>query len=90
MTTNGGSSTRAESLPPSAAYVLDKIEADEPVTRQQLLSETYLSERTLSRALETLQNGGYISLEQNPEDLRQVVATLAGKRTYNPPESDTS
>jgi len=80
----------ADDLPPSAAYLLDTIEDEAPVTRQQLLTETYLCERTLTRALGTLQNGGYISLEANPDDLREVVATLAAEQTYTPPRSDTS
>jgi len=90
MASPGASSTPAEDLPPSAAYLLDTIEDEAPVTRQQLLAETYLCERTLTRALDTLQNGGYITLEANSDDLREVVATLADKRTYNPPESDRS
>ncbi len=90
MASNGGRSDGSESLPPSAAYVLDKIEAEGSATRQELLAATYLCERTLDRALETLQNGDYITLDRDSEDLRQVVATLADKRSYNPPESDRS
>jgi len=93
MTDHAGTNSSpipAADLPPSAAYLLDTIEDEAPVTRQQLLAETYLCERSLTRALRTLQNGGYITLEANPDDLREVVATLAVEQTYTPPRSDIS
>jgi DNA-binding MarR family transcriptional regulator len=47
--------TDVADLPPSAGYVLDVIERDGPLSRQQLLEETYLAERSLDRALTTLE-----------------------------------
>ena len=79
MSSNGRESERSESLPYSCQCVLLVLEAEGALTRQDLLEHEKIDmpERTLSRVLKTLENGGYISLDQHPRDLREVVATLA-------------
>ena len=90
MSSNGGHSEGGKSLAPSCRYVLDVVARQGPLSRQELLDETGLPERTLSRALESLQNGGYVDKTRKNDDLRKVVVTLACERSYNPPESDRS
>lgn len=64
-------------LPPSAKYVYHILEEDgERLTRQELLERVELNERTLDRALESLQNGDFIDKTRDSEDLRQVVVIL--------------
>lgn len=70
-------------LPPSAKYVYDVLERDGPLKRSELKERTNLAERTLSRALKTLETGGYIVKTREPGDLREVVADTATTRTYN-------
>lgn len=80
----GAGSGRFDDLPPSAEYVYTLVERDGPLTRQQLLSETYLSEPTLDRALTRLQNEDFIDKTRNSSDLREVVIKTRAIRTYNP------
>jgi DNA-binding IclR family transcriptional regulator len=71
-----------DALPPSAKYVYHVLEeADGELTRQELLEETDLHERTLDRALKSLQNGDFIALDRDTGDLRQIVANVASTRT---------
>jgi len=88
MPANGADHCDTESLPPSCRCVLIVLEWESPLTRQDIQARTGLPERTLSRALDTLQNGGYITKTQKSNDLRQVMVTLATERTLNTPESD--
>jgi len=73
-----------EDLPPSAEYVYQLVQRHEPVTRQELLEQTYLIEATLDRALETLQNEDFLFKTRDSDDLRQVVLKTRTIRTYNP------
>lgn len=67
-----------ESLPPSCQYVIDTLEeAGGELTRQKLKEQTYLADRTLDRALETLQNCEFIYKTRQSSDLRQVLVHLA-------------
>jgi len=78
-----------DSLPPSCQYVLDALEkAGDELTRQELLNQIYLAERTTDAALDTLEYCDYISKTRKSSDLRQVVVKLAEERAYNTPESD--
>lgn len=74
----------AEQLPPSAKFTLHTVERHEPVSRQDLLEETDLPERTLDRALDRLQNGDYVVTDRDTRDLRQIVVTTADTRTITP------
>jgi uncharacterized membrane protein len=78
MPGNDRSSTATDRLPPSCRYVLDVLErADGELTRQELLDETELPERTLDEALERLENQGKIDKTRDNSDLRKVVAVSA-------------
>ena len=91
MASNGGHSDDAESLPPSCKYVLRALtDADGSLMRDELVDELCHRERTISGALKTLENCGYIVRTRKNDDLRQVVVKLADERSYNPPESDRS
>lgn len=68
-----------DDLPPSARYVYYVLEQEGSMTRQELLEELGLPERTLDRALETLHSGDYISKTRENTDSRQVVAKVAGE-----------
>lgn len=87
---NGGKT--AEDLPPSCRCVLlaFDIHDAERLLWQDLKDETDLPDRTLSRALSTLESHNKIHLTRKNDDLRQIVATLAETHSYNHPESDTS
>jgi DNA-binding MarR family transcriptional regulator len=65
-------------LPPSAKYVYHVLEEedDDRLSRQDLLDRVHLNERTLDRALNHLQNVGYVDKTRDSDDLRQVVVTL--------------
>jgi len=66
-----------DDLPPSAKYVLDVVEREGPIRRQDLLKETDLPERTLDDALNRLTSRDYLSVTRDNRDLRQVVAQMA-------------
>lgn len=62
-----------ESAPPSCKYVYRVLaEAHDPIPRQELVEETYLPESTVDRALDHLQNEGYLLRTRESPDLRQV------------------
>lgn len=71
--------TTADQLPPSAKFVLDVVERQAPITRQELLAETTLPESTLDRALRSLKNDDYVTVTRENRDLRQVVIKMAGE-----------
>lgn len=71
--------TKSDSLPPSCRYVLDVVERKGPISRQELLEETGLPERTLDRALHTLQNGGYVLRTRENDNLRQTTVKMAAE-----------
>ena len=73
------SSDSFEDLPPSAKLVYHIIEDERTVSRTALQKQASLPDRTLSRALTTLQNGGYITLARDPTDLRRIIAKLAAE-----------
>jgi len=80
-----------EQLPNSAICILKVLDYEGPeLSRQELLEKTDLHERTLTRALNTLQNGGYISKERKKDDLREVVVKMSTKRSLNPRHPDRS
>jgi thiosulfate/3-mercaptopyruvate sulfurtransferase len=66
-----------QDLPPSCKFVYKEVWRHGEIHRQELIDETGLPERTIARALKRLQNGGYIDLDRDSDDLRQVVAKLA-------------
>lgn len=70
-----------DALPPSAKYVHHVLVEDGPLLRQELQDQTGLPTRTLDRALDTLQNGDYITVTRDNGDLRQVVANVASSHT---------
>ncbi|WP_232703508.1 MarR family transcriptional regulator [Halobacterium wangiae] len=68
-------------LPPSAKFVYHVLDQHEKLTCQALLEATELPESTLDRALDTLQNDDYVSVDRKSGDLRQVVIKVASSRT---------
>jgi transcription initiation factor IIE alpha subunit len=78
MASNGGSSAAVDDLPPSARYVLHILEEHGELTRQDLLEETGLPERTLQDALERLDNRNSIHKSRKSDDLTQVVCEYRG------------
>jgi len=73
----------SEDLPPSALFILYVVEREGPLSRQDLLDETGLCERTLDRGLDKLEDAGYVTLDWDNEDLRRIVATMASTQTLN-------
>lgn len=63
-------------LPPSCKFVLDVIRQEGPLSRPALIERTDLPERTVSDALDTLENCGYILRARDSEDLRVVVCNI--------------
>lgn len=63
-------------LPPSAKYVAHVLRAEGPLTRQELIEETDLPERTLDKALETLDNCDCLLRTRKDGDLRVVVCKI--------------
>jgi uncharacterized membrane protein len=67
----------ASNLPPSCKYVLSTLEDHGPtLTRQELLAQTNLPERTLQDALDTLENRNLILRSRKTDDLTQVECEL--------------
>jgi len=69
-------------LPPSAKYVAAVIEREGEATRQELIRETSLPERTLDRALHRLEDAGRIVKTRESGSLRRTVAKVAGERRF--------
>lgn len=91
MSSNGAANEDPGSLPYSCQCVLTVLAYEGPqLSRQALLQNDQLdiTDRTLSRALDTLESGGYVTVARNPGDLRQVVVTLSDEHVLNTPESD--
>lgn len=63
----------AEDLPPSCKYILDVLDREGELSRQELLARTGLPERTLDWALGTLKNHGHVFSARDNEDLRVVL-----------------
>lgn len=81
----GTESGRSDDLPPSARYILQALqEADGELSRRELVNQLCHRERTITEALDTLENCGYIIRNRNSEDLREVSVVLADERRYNP------
>jgi len=67
-----------DDLPPSCRCVLQALRYHGPeLSRQQLLEETGLPERTLDEALHRCETRGYLSRSRKSGNLRQTVAILA-------------
>ena len=66
-------------LPPSALYVEDVVERLGPITRQEILEETGIPERTLDDALDRLENCGRVHRTRKSDNLRQTVAESTTK-----------
>jgi len=67
-----------DDLPPSCRCILQALRYHGPeLSRQALLEETGLPERTLDEALDRLENCGRIRRARKSGDLRQTVAELA-------------
>ena len=62
-----------EDLPPSCKYILDVLDREGELSRQELLARTGLPERTLDWALGTLKNHGQVFSARDNEDLRVVL-----------------
>jgi DNA-binding MarR family transcriptional regulator len=71
----------------SDRYVFRLVDEAETATRQALLEETAIAERTLDRSLTRLEERGYIALARDSGDLRRKVAIVATTRTSNPREN---
>jgi len=81
----GAESGWSDDLPPSARYVLQALDnAGGELPRGDLVDELCHRERTITEALDTLENRGYIVRTRDSEDLRKVSAILADERRYNP------
>jgi len=75
----------SDDLPPSARYVLQALdEAGGELSRGELIDELCHRERTITEALDTLENRGYILRTRDSTDLRQVSVVLADERMLNP------
>jgi hypothetical protein len=67
-----------DNLPPSCRCVLQVLRYHGPeLSRQALLEETGLPERTLDEALNRCESCDLLSLSRKSGDLRQTVAILA-------------
>jgi DNA-binding IclR family transcriptional regulator len=67
-----------DDLPPSCRCILQALRYHGPeLSRQALLEETGLPERTLDEALDRCESRGFLSLTRKSGDLRQTVAILA-------------
>jgi len=91
MASDDGGPEAGESLPPSARYVLAELqEADAPLTLSDLDAALHHRRSTIEWAVRRLKDSGYIRVDQNPADLREIAVTLRDERTVNTSESDTS
>ena len=67
-----------DDLPPSCRCVLQALNYRGPeLSRQELLEETGLPERTLDEALNRCESRGFLSRARKSGDVRQTVAILA-------------
>lgn len=67
-----------DDLPPSCRCVLQALNyRGGELSRQELLAETGLPERTLDEALDRCESRDFLSLSRKSADLRQTVAILA-------------
>jgi len=81
----GAESGWSDDLPASARYVLQALnDAGGGLPRGDLVDELCHRERTITEALDILENRGYIFRNRNSEDLREVSVILADERKYNP------
>ena len=72
------SASMPDDLPPSCRCVLQALRYHGPeLSRQALLEETGLPERTLDEALDRCESCGYLSRSRKSGNLRQTTATLA-------------
>ena len=60
-------------LPPSAKLVYKVLEYHGPLTKQELVEETRLAERTTRYAIDRLDEIGALATEPNFDDLRQTL-----------------
>jgi hypothetical protein len=73
-----GSASMPDDLPPSCRCVLQALRYHGPeLSRQALLEETGLPERTLDEALHRCESRGFLSRARKSGNLRQTVAILA-------------
>jgi NAD+ kinase len=70
-----------EDAPPSAKFLVKLLEYEGPLTQQEMIRESNLSERTVRNALHWLVANGLIAKEPSLRDARQDVYNLAGRRT---------
>jgi DNA-binding MarR family transcriptional regulator len=88
--TDANDKEASESLPPSCRYVLDALDAgDEPLTLDDLDSQLCHRRSTIEWAVRQLKDSGYVRVDRDSDDLRQVAVTLRSERTFTPHESDT-
>lgn len=90
MPQNGRDQEPTDSLPPSCRYVLDALEtAEGPLTYDDLDEQLCHQRSTIEWAVRQLKDSGYVSLDRDSDDLRQVSITLRSERTLNPSQTDT-
>lgn len=64
-------------LPPSALLIVKVLEDIEPATKQQLVDESLMNERTTYNALDRLGDEGIIDSRPSDQDARQYIYWLA-------------
>ncbi len=67
--------------PPSAKFVVKLLEYEGPLTQQEMIRESELSERTVRNAVAWLLEHGAIQKEPSLRDARQDVYTLRARRS---------
>ncbi|MHB8584348.1 MAG: NAD(+)/NADH kinase [Thermoplasmatota archaeon] len=70
-----------EEAPPSAKFLAKLLEYEGPLTQQEMIRESNLSERTVRNALHWLVENGFVAKEPSLRDARQDVYNLAGTRS---------
>jgi len=89
MPSNGGDPGDVENLPLSCQYVLDELDtADDPLTLADLNKRLNHSRESIAWAVRRLNDYGYVRVDRNPGDLREVAVSLRDERTLNPQQSD--
>jgi len=62
-----------DALPPSAKYVYEVIDAKGPLPQKDIIAETSLSDTTVWRALNQLEDLGLVTGRSPTHDLRQTL-----------------
>lgn len=70
-------------LPPATQFVLHVIAESAPTTRRELCKNLDLSDRTIDRALQRLEDEGHIERKPDPSDNRVSRVNLSDKDLAN-------